>query len=145
MAQIRCLNEAHGDRFTVYNGDCVDIVGQLPDSSVDFSVYSPPFGSLFVYSESAADMGTRLTSATAWGRLRPTIFTVSTTIGFPLPGAFVSSACAPTETLVIPAASANTAIARMSTSRTPEYDARARERQGAGAGAGASRDQKGSL
>jgi DNA modification methylase len=57
MAQIRCLNEAHGARFSVYNGDCVDIVRQLPDASVDFSVYSPPFGSLFVYSESAADMG----------------------------------------------------------------------------------------
>ena len=57
MAQIRCLNEAHGSRFAVYNGDCVDIVRQMPDCSVDFSVYSPPFGSLFVYSESAADMG----------------------------------------------------------------------------------------
>jgi DNA modification methylase len=57
MAQIRCLNEAHGNNFAVYNGDCVDIVGQLPDASIDFSVYSPPFGSLFVYSESAADMG----------------------------------------------------------------------------------------
>lgn len=54
---IRCLNEAHGDRFTVYNGDCVDVLSQLPDNSIDFSVYSPPFGSLFVYSESAADMG----------------------------------------------------------------------------------------
>jgi DNA modification methylase len=29
----------------------------MPDASIDFSVYSPPFGSLFVYSESAADMG----------------------------------------------------------------------------------------
>jgi DNA modification methylase len=57
MAIIRCLNEAHGNNFALYNGDCVDIVGQLPDASVDFSVYSPPFGSLFVYSESAADMG----------------------------------------------------------------------------------------
>ena len=57
MAQVRCLNEAHGRNFTVYNGDCVDIVSQLPDASIDFSVYSPPFGSLFVYSESAADMG----------------------------------------------------------------------------------------
>lgn len=57
MDQIRCLNEAHGRNFTVYNGDCVDIVSQLPDASIDFSVYSPPFGSLFVYSESAADMG----------------------------------------------------------------------------------------
>lgn len=33
------------------------MLAQLPDSSVGFSIYSPPFGSLFVYSESAADMG----------------------------------------------------------------------------------------
>lgn len=57
MAEIRCLNEAHGDNYSVYNGDCVDVISQLPSDSVDFSVYSPPFGSLFVYSESAADMG----------------------------------------------------------------------------------------
>jgi DNA modification methylase len=54
---LRCLNEQHGRAYAAYNGDCVDIVSQLPDGSVDFSVYSPPFGSLFVYSESAADMG----------------------------------------------------------------------------------------
>jgi DNA modification methylase len=57
MATIRCLNEKHGDRFAAYHGDCVDVVGQLPDNSVGFSVYSPPFGSLFVYSESISDMG----------------------------------------------------------------------------------------
>ncbi len=54
---IRCLAEHHGRDFSVYNGDCVDVLKQLPDNSIDFSVYSPPFGSLFVYSESAADMG----------------------------------------------------------------------------------------
>ena len=57
MATIRCLNEKHGDRFSIFHGDCVDVVGQLPAASVDFSVYSPPFGSLFVYSESISDMG----------------------------------------------------------------------------------------
>ncbi len=54
---IRCLGEEHGDRFSAYWGDCVDVLRQLPSESVDFSIYSPPFGSLFVYSESAADMG----------------------------------------------------------------------------------------
>ncbi|MBX6747634.1 MAG: site-specific DNA-methyltransferase, partial [Acetobacteraceae bacterium] len=54
---IRCLNEAHGDGFVAYHGDCVHIARQLPDASVDFSVYSPPFGNLFIYSDSAADMG----------------------------------------------------------------------------------------
>lgn len=56
MALI-CLNESHGDNWAAYNGDCVEVVSQLPDESIGFSVYSPPFGNLFVYSESANDMG----------------------------------------------------------------------------------------
>lgn len=54
---VRCLNESHGDGFALYHGDCCDVLAQLPAESVDLSIYSPPFGSLFVYSESAADMG----------------------------------------------------------------------------------------
>lgn len=58
MAKIVCcLNEKHGDSFAAYNGDCVDVVRQMPDRSVGFSVYSPPFSNLFTYSDSAADMG----------------------------------------------------------------------------------------
>lgn len=52
-----CLNEAHGSNWTAYQGDCVSVTSQMPDECIDFSVYSPPFGSLFVYSDSAADMG----------------------------------------------------------------------------------------
>ena len=54
---IRCLNSAVGNNWQAINGDGVDVIAQLPDDSIGFSVYSPPFGSLFVYSESAADMG----------------------------------------------------------------------------------------
>lgn len=54
---ISCLNEQHGDNWSAYHGDCVSVLSQFPDASIDFSIYSPPFGSLFVYSESAADMG----------------------------------------------------------------------------------------
>lgn len=54
---ICCLNEQHGEGWAAYNGDCVDVVKQFPDDSVDFSVYSPPFASLFVYSDSECDMG----------------------------------------------------------------------------------------
>lgn len=57
MAQVRCLGEAHGAKFVAYLGDTVDVISQMPDYCIDFSVYSPPFGSLFVYSEHAADMG----------------------------------------------------------------------------------------
>ena len=54
---VKCLGENHGISYSAYNGDCVAVLKQLPDNSICFSVYSPPFGSLFVYSESAADMG----------------------------------------------------------------------------------------
>lgn len=58
---IRCLDEAHGETFAAYQGDCVDVMQQLPDDCIDFSVYSPPFGNLFIYSDSAADMGNSAT------------------------------------------------------------------------------------
>lgn len=54
---MKCLNESHGERFAAYHGDCVSVVSQLPDASVDFSIYSPPFSNLFTYSDSQADMG----------------------------------------------------------------------------------------
>ncbi len=57
MAEIRCLNDAHGIDWSAINGDCVEVARQMPDNSVDFSVYSPPFASIFVYSESECDMG----------------------------------------------------------------------------------------
>lgn len=54
---IRCLSEAHGERWSAFHADCVDLVRQLPDASVGFSIYSPPFANIFVYSDSVADMG----------------------------------------------------------------------------------------
>jgi hypothetical protein len=46
-----------GDRFAAYNVDTVEFTAGLPDNSIDFSVYSPPFSSLYTYSESERDMG----------------------------------------------------------------------------------------
>lgn len=51
------LDQAQGDRWAMYHGDCVEFAKSLPDNSIDFAVYSPPFSSLYVYSESIADMG----------------------------------------------------------------------------------------
>lgn len=54
---IHCLNDAHGQDWSLYHGDCVDVLSQLPDRSVGFTIYSPPFSNLFVYSDSESDMG----------------------------------------------------------------------------------------
>jgi len=45
------------DKYAIYNGDCVEVVGGLKDESVDFCIYSPPFASLYTYSNSDRDMG----------------------------------------------------------------------------------------
>jgi DNA modification methylase len=45
------------DNFTVYLGDCVKHSRNMPDNSIDYSVFSPPFADLFVYSNSDHDMG----------------------------------------------------------------------------------------
>ena len=51
------LDQQTGESFTAVHGDCVHALSDIPSDSVGFSVYSPPLGDLFVYSESAADMG----------------------------------------------------------------------------------------
>ena len=43
--------------WTLYHGDCVEKTKELADESVDFSVFSPPFASLYTYSNSERDMG----------------------------------------------------------------------------------------
>lgn len=57
------MDQAFGKEWAFYNSDCVKFAQTLPDNSIDFSVYSPPFSSLYVYSESVADMGNVATDA----------------------------------------------------------------------------------
>ena len=54
---IKVLNQASGNGWTVWNGDSVEVVAALPEASVDFCVFSPPFSSLYTYSNSPRDMG----------------------------------------------------------------------------------------
>lgn len=43
--------------WRVHNGDCVRVARSMPDNSINFSVYSPPFANLYIYSSDAQDMG----------------------------------------------------------------------------------------
>lgn len=44
------------DRYAIYNDDCLEVMGTLPDESVHFSIYSPPFAGLYHYSSSPRDL-----------------------------------------------------------------------------------------
>lgn len=43
--------------FRAIHGDCVEEVTKLPTDSIDFSIFSPPFAELYVYSDDIRDMG----------------------------------------------------------------------------------------
>ena len=43
--------------FQMIHGDCVDALAAMPEESIDYSVFSPPFASLYTYSDSERDMG----------------------------------------------------------------------------------------
>lgn len=50
-------NQAHGESWAMYCGDSAEVLTGLPDQSIDLSVYSPPFASLYTYSPSERDLG----------------------------------------------------------------------------------------
>lgn len=48
---------AEGDGWTLHLGDCVETVRRMDPASIHYSVFSPPFASLYTYSNSERDMG----------------------------------------------------------------------------------------
>jgi DNA modification methylase len=44
------------DKFAIYNADCIEVMASLPKSSVDLTVYSPPFAGLYQYSSDDRDL-----------------------------------------------------------------------------------------
>lgn len=54
---MQCLNQTIGENFALYQGDCVEVLRGIPDKSIHYSIFSPPFASLYTYSNSPRDMG----------------------------------------------------------------------------------------
>lgn len=55
MASV--LNQCIGEKYALYNGDSCEVIKALPDNSIHYTIFSPPFSSLYTYSNSDRDMG----------------------------------------------------------------------------------------
>jgi DNA modification methylase len=55
---VKVLDTKSSDKYTIYNADTVEVARELPSESVDFSIFSPPFASLYTYSNSDRDWET---------------------------------------------------------------------------------------
>lgn len=60
------VDQASGKDWTVWQGDCVDVTRGLPDGKLHYTIFSPPFESLYVFSDDPRDMSNCTDSATFW-------------------------------------------------------------------------------
>ena len=54
---MNVLNQVIKENYSLYNGDSCEIMTTIPDNSIHYSIFSPPFADLYVYSNSERDMG----------------------------------------------------------------------------------------
>ena len=57
MDRVKVLDKYIDEHVAMYNGDTTEIIREFGDDSVDMEVYSPPFSSLYTYSNSDRDLG----------------------------------------------------------------------------------------
>ena len=81
---------ASGKDWTIHLGDCVEVAGEMADNSIDYSVFSPPFASLYTYSNSDRDMGNCKTYDEFYGHFK---FLVSELLRITKPGRLLSFHC----------------------------------------------------
>lgn len=54
---MNVLNQTIKENYSLYNGDSCEIMTSIPDNSIHYSIFSPPFADLYVFSNSERDMG----------------------------------------------------------------------------------------
>ena len=54
---VNTIEQVIEPEFAIYNADCVEVTRSFPDNSIHYSIFSPPFASLYTYSNSDRDMG----------------------------------------------------------------------------------------
>lgn len=67
---MKVIDQVVNDKYAIYNADTVEVARSLDDNSVDFSIFSPPFSSLYTYSNSDRDMGNVKNDDEFWAQYR---------------------------------------------------------------------------
>ena len=67
---VKVLDQTSGDWWQLWNGDSTEIMNGIPDNSVHFSVWSPPFASLYTFSDSTRDVSNNQDDAVFWAHYR---------------------------------------------------------------------------
>jgi DNA modification methylase len=57
MRSVKVIDQTIAEEWALYHGDSMEVMKGLADDSIDLSVFSPPFASLYTYSSSERDLG----------------------------------------------------------------------------------------
>jgi hypothetical protein len=87
---LKILDQANGKNWHLWMADCVEVAQTLPSDSVHYSIYSPPFESLYTYSNSERDMGNSSSPEQFWQHYK---FLIAETFRAMMPGRLVSVHC----------------------------------------------------
>ena len=56
MSEAKTMDQVITPEYAIYQGDCIDVLRGLPDASVHYSIFSPPFVGLYKFSNFDRDM-----------------------------------------------------------------------------------------
>lgn len=83
-------DQRHGECWTLWNADCVDVLTGIPDGSLHYSIFSPPFQSLYTFSDDPRDLSNTNDDAVFWAHFR---FVIAGLARVMMPGRLISIHC----------------------------------------------------
>lgn len=84
------INQASGKDWTLWHGDCIEVARGLPDDALHFTIFSPPFQSLYTFSDDPRDLSNCADDATFWTHFR---FLIAELHRVTMPGRLVAIHC----------------------------------------------------
>lgn len=95
---VKVLDQAQGESWAVYNSDCIEGMRGIPENSVHYSIFSPPFVSLYTFSDSPRDVSNNQDDRVFWEHYR---FVLEGVFRALKPGRLISIHCMDLPTSII--------------------------------------------
>ena len=67
---VNVINQARGADWCLWNADCVEVLRGLPENSLHYSIFSPPFASLYTFSDDPRDVSNNSDDRVFWAHYR---------------------------------------------------------------------------
>lgn len=87
---MNVIDQVITNDYSIYHADTVEVAKSLPENSIHFSIFSPPFESLYTYSNSDRDMGNSKTSGQFWDHYK---FLIAEQYRAMMPGRLIAIHC----------------------------------------------------